>query len=183
VIGKELGMGLYDHKRLAKKLEKSGKRAKAEVLRMVQEASHSTGRYTDDTDVKGSGWLDYHLTLRVMPDGEAPFEAEARTRLYQLPRHGQVFDVLYDPGDHKKIVVDYEGAYDATHGPPGATVVDPELQELERLKAQEASDGPAASGTSPDPLERLQTLADLHDRGALTDAEFATEKAKLLNKS
>jgi hypothetical protein len=182
VIREELGMGLYDHKRLAKKLEKSGKRAKAEVTRMVEEGSYTSGRYTDDTDLT-SGWMNYHLTLRVMPDGEAPFEAEARTRLYQLPRHGQVFDVLYDPGDHTKVVVDYEGAYDATHAPPGAPLVDPELQELERLQAQEASDGRGASGTSPDPLERLQTLADLHDRGALTDAEFASEKAKILSES
>jgi hypothetical protein len=180
-------MGIYDHKRLAQKLEKSGKRAKAEVTRMVEEGSHSSGRYTDDTDLKGSGWLDYHLTLRVMPEGEAPFEAEARTRLYQLPNHGDVFDVLYDPSDHKKLVVDYEGAYEATHAPPGGSLgagsADRELQELERLEAQEASDGRAASGTSTDPLERLQKLADLHDRGALTDAEFTAEKAKILNDS
>jgi hypothetical protein len=29
--------------------------------------------------------------------------------------------------------------------------------------------------------DRIQKLADLHDRGALSDAEFAAEKAKLLN--
>jgi hypothetical protein len=34
-----------------------------------------------------------------------------------------------------------------------------------------------------DPLDRLQKLADLHDRGALTEAEFAAEKAKLLHES
>jgi hypothetical protein len=28
-----------------------------------------------------------------------------------------------------------------------------------------------------------QQLADLHDRGALTDAEFAAEKAKILGES
>ncbi len=37
-----------------------------------------------------------------------------------------------------------------------------------------------SSAAGADPLERLQKLADLHDRGALTDAEFAAEKAKLL---
>jgi hypothetical protein len=173
-------MGLYDHKRLAKKLEKSGKRAKAEVTRMVKEGSYTSGRFTDDTDLT-SGWMNYHLTLRVTPDGEAPFEAEARTRLYQPPSHGEVFDVLYDPTDHKKLVVDYEGKHASTQ--PGAPLVDPELQELERLQAEEASDGRGASGSAPDPLERLNTLADLHDRGALTDAEFAAEKAKILSES
>ena len=34
-----------------------------------------------------------------------------------------------------------------------------------------------------DPVERLAKLADLHERGALTDAEFATEKAKILENS
>jgi hypothetical protein len=44
-------------------------------------------------------------------------------------------------------------------------------------------------GTSPAPpeplgaIDQLQKLADLHDRGALTDVEFAAEKAKLLRDS
>jgi hypothetical protein len=65
--------------------------------------------------------------------------------------------------------------------------------EVERLKAEFASRaadgttsaGQAAGGVTPhgvasDPLERLQKLADLHDRGVLTDVEFAAEKAKIL---
>jgi hypothetical protein len=43
--------------------------------------------------------------------------------------------------------------------------------------------GSPAGGAAPaseDPLDRLSKLADLHDRGALTDAEFETEKKKLL---
>jgi hypothetical protein len=54
--------------------------------------------------------------------------------------------------------------------------------EVERLKAefqQRAAGIPAPLATS-DPLERLETLAALHDRGVLTDAEFAAEKAKIL---
>jgi putative oligomerization/nucleic acid binding protein len=38
---------------------------------------------------------------------------------------------------------------------------------------------PAAAGD--DPLDQLERLAELHQRGALTDAEFAAAKAKLLN--
>jgi hypothetical protein len=41
---------------------------------------------------------------------------------------------------------------------------------------------PSGAGTaSGDPLDRLARLADLHDRGALTDAEFAAEKAKIID--
>ena len=65
--------------------------------------------------------------------------------------------------------------------------------EVERLKgeltrrlaaraasARQAAGGLARSGEASDPLDRLEKLADLHERGALNDAEFATEKAKLL---
>jgi hypothetical protein len=37
-----------------------------------------------------------------------------------------------------------------------------------------------ARARAPDPIDQLARLADLHDRGALTDDEFAAEKAKIL---
>jgi hypothetical protein len=40
-----------------------------------------------------------------------------------------------------------------------------------------------ASPASDDPLDQLQRLADLHARGALSDAEFTFAKAKLLGQS
>jgi hypothetical protein len=65
--------------------------------------------------------------------------------------------------------------------------------ELERLKAEvrdralqnaeAARQAAAALAREPvesDPLERLRTLAELHDRGDLTDAEFASAKARIL---
>jgi hypothetical protein len=50
-------------------------------------------------------------------------------------------------------------------------------------QARAAGRGPAAGNGSPptDPrLERLERLSDLHDRGALTDQEYAAEKATVL---
>jgi hypothetical protein len=41
--------------------------------------------------------------------------------------------------------------------------------------------GHGGSAASGDPLERLARLGDLHDRGVLTDAEFAAEKAKIIS--
>jgi Short C-terminal domain len=60
--------------------------------------------------------------------------------------------------------------------------------EIERLTAMlarvEAGDlSLPAAAPMPDPLDRLQKLADLHESGALTDEEFAAEKAKLLGAS
>ncbi len=43
--------------------------------------------------------------------------------------------------------------------------------------------GPASGGAGESRLDRIQKLADLHERGALTDAEFAAEKAKVLSES
>jgi hypothetical protein len=42
------------------------------------------------------------------------------------------------------------------------------------------ADGGDGTGADPGPLERLERLADLHERGALTDAEFRAKKAELL---
>jgi hypothetical protein len=48
-------------------------------------------------------------------------------------------------------------------------------QRLDEMMAQAAGAQAAA-----DPTEQLTRLADLHERGALTDDEFATQKAKIL---
>ena len=56
---------------------------------------------------------------------------------------------------------------------PGAT---PEERE-----AMEAASRDFVERTSPaTTAEELKTLADLHDRGKLTDSEFASEKARVL---
>jgi Short C-terminal domain len=39
---------------------------------------------------------------------------------------------------------------------------------------------PAPAAAAPDPIEQLTKLAALRDSGALTDAEFEAEKAKVL---
>ena len=66
---------------------------------------------------------------------------------------------------------------------------------IEQVKAQAASGalpgtvfvdgtlvagGTAASPPASDTVDQLTKLADLHDRGALTDAEFSAMKAKIL---
>ncbi|MDP9465410.1 MAG: SHOCT domain-containing protein [Actinomycetota bacterium] len=39
---------------------------------------------------------------------------------------------------------------------------------------------PASAGISPDMMEQLKSLGDLHEQGILTDEEFAAAKAKIL---
>jgi membrane protease subunit (stomatin/prohibitin family) len=50
-------------------------------------------------------------------------------------------------------------------------------QQAQQAQPQEAPPPAAAQASIPDQLNRLSAL---HDQGALTDAEFASAKAKLL---
>jgi hypothetical protein len=54
----------------------------------------------------------------------------------------------------------------------------------EALRREQASDRGAAATNGPDQAERivvvLKELAELKERGALTDEEFAVQKARLL---
>jgi Short C-terminal domain len=55
-------------------------------------------------------------------------------------------------------------------------------RQAQRWSEQEALAGPPAAPDrgGPSRVEQLTELAELRDRGALTDEEFAAEKAKLL---
>jgi hypothetical protein len=46
--------------------------------------------------------------------------------------------------------------------------------------APEAAPAPAPAAAAPDPIEQLTQLAALKDSGALTEAEFEAQKAKIL---
>ena len=56
---------------------------------------------------------------------------------------------------------------------PGATAV-------ERQQMDEASRNFVQKYAPDNKAQQLATLSELHDRGKLTDAEFATEKARVL---
>src|SRR5207302_9286673 len=109
-------------------------------------------------------------------------------------RDGQRFRIL--PADNRaeqvRAIQDRARALRPT-GPPDAAdamgnapsaapaTTDRELEDLMELEHVAPEEFPDRSGRPPDPVERLQKLADLHDRGALTDAEFAVEKARILS--
>jgi hypothetical protein len=50
----------------------------------------------------------------------------------------------------------------------------------ERAALDEANRDVLASSSPPSSAEQISTLADLHDRGKLSDTEFASEKARIL---
>jgi hypothetical protein len=59
-----------------------------------------------------------------------------------------------------------------------------EQRQYEEQQRQMAAQAPAQAAAPPaeeDPMAKLQQLGQLHEQGVLTDEEFASAKAKILN--
>ena len=54
--------------------------------------------------------------------------------------------------------------------------------EPEPTYAAPAQAPPPPAAAAPDPIQQLKDLADLKDRGILTDEEFAAQKARILGR-
>ena len=196
---------MFGHKKgLEKKLmESGGTVAWATVLEGKERWSSSSGV---NYGYGGHVTDHMHLKLRVEPEGEPPFEAELSQAFPGIaPLTGSQCRVVYDPADRSKIVV-----IDGSVHPPGITheqalrsealraeyeaaAANGTVAELVRAKKAAALRGELggitiaggqilSGGSAPQPtvVDQLSKLADLHDRGALTDAEFEAQKAKLL---
>jgi hypothetical protein len=127
---------------------------------------------------------------------------------WEIPQEGYSVMVIYDPADHAKLVIDLESmpvapGVDrdeavARHERVMARMQDPAArrQQVEKMKAKAATQVqsaaamqqmmatafPQAQGARPGPdvADQLTKLADLRDRGVLSDAEFEAQKAKIL---
>jgi hypothetical protein len=164
------GEAMLGFKSLEQKLrEGNGKTARATVLTV------KAGIYTTEGGGEhGYGGTDitrYHYTLRVEPDGEQPFEAKVVIRHNKLSdvEAGATVAVLYDPDDHDNVAFDLAG-----------TKQQVEQEWEERIRAFQPAVAPPAPAPATTEVDQLAKLADLHDRGVLTQAEFDTEKAKIL---
>ena len=96
------------------------------------------------------------LTLRVTPaDGTAPFDLQRKLVVprVHLPRVGERLTVYYSRDDPEKFT----------------------------FRHVDASARDPAGAAEPDPVEQIAKLADLHAKGALSDAEFAEAKQRLLD--
>jgi DNA-binding protein YbaB len=185
-------------KKLKKELQETGKRANATIVEIAEKGMAVT-RGAEGVVANTEIALKTHL--RVQPDDEPEFEVKKRFSFPQMavPGAGQTVPVLYDPQDHDKIIVDYtpeaqEGAAFAAAG------IDPNQisQLMEQAQQMQAQAGqmqggmpgmgqmpgmtpPAPAQPQADPVEQLEKLAKLKESGALTDAEFEAEKAKILS--
>ncbi|MFN8131650.1 MAG: SHOCT domain-containing protein [Solirubrobacteraceae bacterium] len=125
---------------------------------------------------------DYDHDLEVRPDGRPPFRTTVREKLWITglrPKEGDVLRVKFDP-DSLETVFDFEGD-------PRYDVDALEAQTADRRRETAALRGRIAErnevvppGEAPDQLGQLERLVRLRDAGALTDAEFAVQKARIL---
>jgi hypothetical protein len=117
-----------------------------------------------------------HVTYVIQADGIEAFSGEQVFELWaaQWPQPGDDLPVIFDRANPSHVDVD------TTQVPNSA---DQAMTDAQQLAAQLNAGGGAAgaSGTAPGgTISALEQLAALHDRGALTDDEFAAQKQKLL---
>ncbi len=134
----------------------------------------------------------FALKVAVRADGVEPFEASFRAFAHSYVIEGETIPVIFDPADHKKICMDTESIERQRDAHREAA--NQELQSrIEAFKAvgaatpetvirgsEQADTFTAAEPQPGDEIEHLEQLAKLHSSGALTDAEFAAAKAKVL---
>ncbi len=122
------------------------------------------------------------MLFRVEPlDGSPAFDAEKTKTVsrVEIPQAGQRYPVWYDLEDPTEwayaTIADPSGRAQIVQmfgpepfGPDGAGVGMPAMAAAPAAPAEE------------DPIAKIERLAQLHQAGALTDEEFAAQKAKLL---
>jgi hypothetical protein len=184
-------------KRLRKQLEEGGVRAQAKVLEIAEKGMAVT---SGAEGVVANTTLALKAKLEITPpDGTPAFEVTERFRFSQfaVPSAGDTLAVIYDPDDHDKVILDespqaVQGAALAGAGLDVNAIQQAieSAQQWQQQAGQAAQGGPpiqfvggapqAPAPAAPDPVAQLEKLQALREKGALTDAEFETEKAKIL---
>ncbi len=118
----------------------------------------------------------------MRPDGRPPFRTTVREKLWITglrPKEGDVLRVKFDP-DSLETIFDFEGDPRYDVDALEAQTAD-RRRETAALQARIAARGDAAPpDVTSDQLGQLERLVRLRDAGALTEEEFAAQKARIL---
>jgi len=176
-------------KRLKKQLEENGKRANATVVEIAEKGMAVT---SGAEGVVANTTLALNTKLLVKPDDEPEFEVEKRFRFQQLavPSAGQTVPVIYDPSDHDKVMLDESPEAQQQAMLSGAGIDPAQISQMVAQAQQwqgqagqmQTPQMPGAAPAAPqqDSVAQLEKLHALKEKGALTDAEFEAEKARIL---
>ncbi len=128
-----------------------------EQAELVHAGSHAPAVViaVDDTGMTVNNDPRVRVRLRVEPDGEPPFEVERKVLVSRvaIPRTGERVTVHYDPEDRSRFT----------------------------FRNADLADGSAAG--APSRLDDLAKLGELRAGGVLTEAEFESEKRRILSAS
>jgi Short C-terminal domain len=125
------------------------------------------------TPERGAQWFNLDIDMEVHVSGRQPYRVNNQ---YMVPAGatlgpGVSLPIRVDPNDPAKIAIDWESAQSA-----------PQRGEVRPVGGSgfAPAPAPAPAGGEGDHVAELERLAKLRDSGALTDAEFEQEKAKIL---
>jgi hypothetical protein len=166
-------------------------------LRARSKQADATVSRVEELQRYGFNQAKIRVTYAVTPLDDASFEVtqEKSTLLTFLPHVGQTVRVSYDPRNRDRFEVlpataAVSSPFQTFGGAPAEALAS--LAAVTRAASESAVAGapsaipavpsvPAFAPAPPrDPLDRLAELAALRDRGALSAAEFETQKAKIL---
>ena len=183
-----------------RRLLRDGQQGDAVVVSVKTDATAgSSSMIGDGMSGTSAGVFGWNLTIRVkFEDGttadherylEAMQHGESLRSLGIAPRVGMILPVRFDANNRSRVEIDSaalraqgEQVVDEREAAEAAAVLRAEHDVRPLGQASQSQAAPVARDGSVDQIERLQKLADLHDQGALTDAEFADQKAKILSK-
>ena len=124
------------------------------------------------TPERGAQWFNLDIDMEVHVSGRQPYRVNNQ---YMVPAGatlgpGVSLPIKVDPNDPAKIAIDWDSA--------GSAPTRGQVRPVGNSGFTAPQPAPSASGG--DSVDDLERLAKLHKSGALTDAEFAQEKAKIL---
>ena len=123
------------------------------------------------TPERGAQWFNLDIDMEVHVSGRQPYRVNNQ---YMVPAgatlgQGVTLPIKVDPNDPAKIAIDWESAQQA-----------PARGEVRPVGGSGFAPAPAPASSGGDNIAELERLAKLRDSGALTEAEFEQQKAKLL---
>jgi Short C-terminal domain len=125
------------------------------------------------TPERGAQWFNMDIDMEVHVSGRQPYRVN---NMYMVPAgatigQGVTLPIKVDPNDPAKIAIDWNNAATA-----------PQRGQVRPVGGDGFTPAPPPAGDSggDDNLAELERLAKLRDSGALSDAEFEQQKAKIL---
>jgi putative oligomerization/nucleic acid binding protein len=124
------------------------------------------------TPERGAQWFNLDIDMEVHVSGRQPYRVNNQ---YMVPAgatigQGVTLPIKVDPNDPAKIAIDWDSAQTA-----------PARGEVRPVGGSGFAPAPApAPSGGGDHVAELERLAKLRDSGALTDAEFEQQKARIL---